>query len=77
MCWWMFKWGSVESDLYTGCSEVMALGAAWLGERGRWLVLPFLLLFFPEGSICVSLLFSVAAADPLELAEGRGGFLPS
>ena len=55
----------------------MALGAAWLGERGRWLVLPFLLLFFPEGSICVSLLFSVAAADPLELAEGRGGFLPS
>lgn len=35
-------------------------------------MLPFLPTFFPEGSICVSLLFSVAAADPLELDGGEG-----
>ena len=68
-------------------SRISRLGVGALGgdgsrcslarRWGRWLVFPFLLLFFSEGSIGVSLLFSVAAVDPLELAEGRQGFLPS
>ena len=36
-------------------------------------MLPLLPAFFPEGSICVSLLFSVAAADPLEMDGGERG----